>query len=237
MIALEGVRLAYPGFVLGPVDLVVDGRIIGVVGPNGAGKTTLLSIVAGVYERHDGNVIFDAPAAPLSALERRRRAAAGGLSDAWFGELGLRAHFRLFADACPGWDQLLAEELAERLRVPLDKPMKRLSTGTRAKAALAVAFARRPQVAIFDEPWSALDPLARVEFSEELLRAAHHPSAPATIFVSSHDLDLVDSVADRLLVLDEGRCRFFGLKNDARARAGLPETATNVQLYREMMRP
>ncbi len=236
MIALESVRLAYPDFVLGPIDLVVDGRVVGVVGPNGAGKTTLLSIIAGVYERHEGNVIFGAPAPPPTALERRRRSAAGGLSDAWFGELGLRAHCRLFASACPSWDQALAEELAERLRVPLGKPMKRLSTGTRAKAALVVAFARRPEVAIFDEPWSALDPLARVEFSDELLRAANHPSAPATIFVSSHDLDLVDSVADRLLMIDNGQCRFFGLKAAARAKAGLPETATNVQLYREILR-
>jgi ABC-2 type transport system ATP-binding protein len=234
MIALSGVRLEYSDFTLGPIDLALDGSVIGVVGPNGAGKSTFLSIIAGVYEQHDGTVSFGTEP-PLSPLDRRRMVSAGGLSDAWFGELDLAAHFRLFAATCPGWDDRWAEQLASQLRIPLHKPMRKLSTGTRAKAALVAAFARRPRVAIFDEPWSALDPIARLEFSEELVRAVHDVQAPITVLISSHDLDLVDSVADRLLMLDHGRCRYFGTRAGALVRAGLGERAPSSELYRRLI--
>ena len=234
MIRLSDVRLNYRGFTLGPIDEEIDGRIIGVIGPNGAGKSTLLSIIAGVYEAHHGVVMIGDDGRELSPVERRRNVAACGLSDAWFGDLTLDAHLRLFSATSPQWDAIRAKELIDRLEIPVKKPMKRLSTGTRVKAGLVAAFARRPAVAIFDEPWGALDPIARLEFSDELLRATTNTS-PTTIIVSSHDLELVQAVADRLLFINRGRCCFFGTREAALERAGLTNRASSSELYRGLI--
>ena len=231
MIRLEAVGLRYPGFTLGPITVGVSGSVIGVVGPNGAGKTTLLSILGGVYERHDGEVLFDEDV--KSPPERRATSSCSGISDAWYESRSLAEHFALLAAVCPQWDNPKALELSEKFELPLNRPMKAFSTGMRVKASTVVAFARQSRVAIFDEPWSSLDPIARVDFSDRLRQLA---ASGTTVIVSSHDLDLVEAVVDCLLVIDRGRCVFFGTTAEARDHANLGATAPNTDIYRELLR-
>jgi ABC-2 type transport system ATP-binding protein len=103
----------------------------------------------------------------------------------------------------PTWDDTLCATLQRELGVTMDTPLKRLSRGTRMKAALLASMAYRPELLVLDEPFTGLDPLVR----EELIRALLElPGEQAlTVFVSSHDIDEVERLADWVGFLDRGR--------------------------------
>ena len=107
-----------------------------------------------------------------------------------------------FARARGGVDVALREELVERFDVTLDRRIHELSKGNRQKVGLVLAFMRRPELLVLDEPTSGLDPLKQDEF-HRLLRET--TAEGRTVFLSSHDLDEVQRVADRVAILREGR--------------------------------
>jgi ABC-2 type transport system ATP-binding protein len=107
----------------------------------------------------------------------------------------------------PTWDSTFAAALARQLGVPLDKPIKTCSRGTKMKAALLVSLAYRPELLVMDEPFGGLDALVREEFSSGILEAVGG-ERPWTVFVSSHDIDEVERLADWVGTINEGRLVF-----------------------------
>ena len=99
-------------------------------------------------------------------------------------------------------DLALAWKLAERFEVVLDRPAKELSTGNRQKIGLVLAFMHRPELLVLDEPTSGLDPLMQDEF-ERLVRET--VAEGRTVFLSSHELDEVQRLADRVAIIRAGR--------------------------------
>ena len=228
--------LSYPDFAFGPLSASFSGPIVGVVGPNGAGKTTFLSLISGVFEEDSGSIVMPGDNAPADASMRRAQVASAGLEHTLFAELTVERHCALFSALCATWDQDLANSMARDFGLPLRKPLKKLSAGTRVKASLLLAFARRPHVAVFDEPWSALDPLARVELSNALLhRTTSSDRRTPLVFVSSHDLDLVAAVSNELLFILDGKPMFVGTREDALQVTGLFKDSPNVELYRRLL--
>jgi ABC-2 type transport system ATP-binding protein len=110
-------------------------------------------------------------------------------------------HLDWFARA-RGVDPGFARQLAERFKVVLDRPVKELSTGNRQKVGLVLAFMHRPELLILDEPTSGLDPLMQAEF-EHLVRET--VAEGRTVFLSSHELDEVQRLADRVVLIKDGR--------------------------------
>jgi ABC-2 type transport system ATP-binding protein len=96
----------------------------------------------------------------------------------------------------------LRDELVERFEVELDRPVRTLSKGNRQKIGLVLAFMHQPDLLILDEPTSGLDPLLQEEFSR-LVRET--TAAGRTVFLSSHELDEVQRLADRVAIIREGR--------------------------------
>jgi ABC-2 type transport system ATP-binding protein len=103
----------------------------------------------------------------------------------------------------PSWDDSLAAEMVREFRLPLDRKLCHLSHGMRVKAVLASSLAYRPRVLILDEPFTGLDPLVRDELIEGVLGSAEH----ATILISSHDLNEIESFVSHVGYLDGGRLR------------------------------
>lgn len=186
------------------------GQILGLVGPNGAGKSTLLRIVAGLLPADAGEVVVCGVPRAQDPIAARR--VVGWVPDkpALFAELNVAEHFDLVADL---WD--LPEVAAERARLidvfqlgaHLAKRPDHLSLGLRQRLMLAITFLRSPTVWLLDEPFSGLDPWALRVLRAELRDAA---ARGAGVVVASHLLELLDELADSVLVLDEGRVRSLG---------------------------
>ena len=183
------------------------GSIFALVGPNGAGKTTTIKTMMNLLPPSAGSArVLETDSRKLGPAALRRIGYVAENQDLheWMTVAQLMAYCAPFY---PTWDSTFAAALARQLGVPLDKPIKSCSRGTRMKAALLVSLAYRPELLIMDEPFGGLDALVREEFSSGILEAVGG-DRPWTVFVSSHDIDEVERLADWVGTINEGRLEF-----------------------------
>jgi ABC-2 type transport system ATP-binding protein len=186
---------------------VPQGRISALVGPNGAGKTTLLRLLAGLAAPTTGQAIV------LGGTPRQ--------DPAYLAEIGFLAqeaplyrrrtaedHIGIGAHLNPRWDGESVRARLGRVRIPLDRPVGRLSGGQRAQLALALTLAKQPGLLLLDEPLAALDPLARQRFLGTLAEAA--AGGGLTVVLSSHLIADIERVCDHLILLAESRVQLCG---------------------------
>ena len=185
------------------LDLVVEaGQVFAFLGPNGAGKTTTIRMLLAL-QRPDGGgaaVLGLDCGRDSVAIHRRIGYLPGEL--ALYPRMTGRQHIAWYARARGLRDLSFAAELAGRLGAVLDRPARELSKGNKQKIGLVLAFMSRPELLVLDEPTSGLDPLMRSEFGRLAREAA---TAGGTVFWSSHDLDEVQRLADRVAIIKQGR--------------------------------
>jgi ABC-2 type transport system ATP-binding protein len=104
----------------------------------------------------------------------------------------------------PTWDDARADELVAQFRLPLDRPIGKLSRGMQMKTALASSLCYRPKLLVLDEPFSGLDALMR----EELVTALLDGAEGAAVIISSHDLNEIESFVSHIGYLSDGRMQF-----------------------------
>ncbi|EGF26511.1 ABC transporter ATP-binding protein [Rhodopirellula baltica] len=194
------------------VDLNIQpGTVFALLGENGAGKTTLIRILTGFQKPTSGSASvcdFDPLKQPL---EVRRRV--GYVSDNpalydWMtvGQIGwFTASF--YPD---GFYEAYRESVA-KYEIPEDRKIRVLSKGQRAKIALSLALAHDPELLILDEPTSGLDPMVRREFLESMIGRA---ASGRTVFLSSHQINEVERVADTIGILHNGKLQACEPLND-----------------------
>ena len=199
------------------IDLDVRrGEVFGFLGPNGAGKSTTIRCLMGLLRPTSGRVTAFGLDTWAQGVEARRRIAYLP------GELRLPDRLTtLELVATVGrlrgaFDPRRRDELAERLRLDLRRPLRDLSSGNRRKVALLLAFLADADLLALDEPTNGLDPLIQHEFLG-LVREAR--AGGATVFLSSHVLSEVQRVADRVAVLRAGRVIASGTVAELRGRA------------------
>ncbi len=185
------------------LDLRVEsGQVFGFLGPNGAGKTTTIRCLLDLCAPSSGTVRV------LGLHSRQASVAIHARCGYLPGEFELyprmtgRHVLDWFARARRGVDPAWCDQLIERFQVVLDRPTHELSKGNRQKLGLLLAFMHRPELLILDEPTSGLDPLMQDEF-HRLLRETIADGR--TVFLSSHELDEVQRVADRIAIIRNGR--------------------------------
>ena len=223
LLAVSGVTKRF-GDVVAVDDLslqVQRGEIFALLGPNGAGKTTLVRMANRIIEPDAGAITYGFPG------DEARSPAPGRLGYlpedrglyrdvpllrtlVFFG--GLRGMARGAAESeARLW--LERFELADRA----DHKLETLSKGNQQKVQFIAAVLHRPELAFLDEPFSGLDPLNQALFLELLgeLRAGG-----TTIVLSAHQMDLVEQIADRVLILGNGRQVLAGTLPEIRAAAG-----------------
>jgi ABC-2 type transport system ATP-binding protein len=201
---------------------VAPGEVFGLLGPNGAGKTTTIRLLLDLIRPTSGSVrVFGTQPRSSPALRRRIGYLPGDLR--LYERLSARAQLAYFA-GLRGVDGLgRAEELAERLDVELDRPLKTLSKGNRQKVGIVQAFMHDPELLILDEPTSGLDPLVQ-QLVYALLDETR--AAGRTVLISSHVLPEVQRVADRVALLRDGRLVLEDSVEALRAHALVRVTAT-----------
>jgi len=194
---------------LASVSLTIPrGTVYGLVGENGAGKTTLIKHVLGLLRAETGTVrVFgrDPVEDPVGVLSR-----VGYLSEqndlpGWMRVDELMRYSRAFR---PTWDDAYAEELRAAFALDPAAKVGSLSRGQGARLGLLVALAYRPELLVLDEPSSGLDPIVRRDILEAVVRTIAHEGR--TVLFSSHLLDEVERVADRVTMITRGRVALSG---------------------------
>ncbi|MEV0588400.1 ABC transporter ATP-binding protein [Nonomuraea sp. NPDC050310] len=202
VVQAEGLTKYY-GRRRGLEDLTLEiqpGEIFGYLGPNGAGKTTTLRLLLDVIRPTRGSVRV--------LGERSRDPAVRGRIGYLPGELALegrekaRDYLRFLARIRGGVPVARIDALAERLDADLGVPMRKLSKGNKQKVGLIQAFMHEPEFLILDEPTGGLDPLVQQEF---LAMVREVRASGRTVLMSSHVLAEVESVADRVGIVRDGR--------------------------------
>jgi ABC-2 type transport system ATP-binding protein len=192
------------------------GELFGFVGRNGAGKTTTMRIVLGVLSPDKGEVRWDG--APLDFAARRRigyMPEERGLYPkmrlseqlAYLGELHGMAGSEARASAVRWLDRFGLKDRA-------NDDLQALSLGNQQRVQLAAALVFGPEVLVLDEPFAGLDPVA-VDVMAGVLRERADARVP--VIFSSHELELVERVCDRVGIIERGRMVACGTVNELRA--------------------
>lgn len=190
--------------------------IYGLLGRNGAGKTTVMSILTAQNFATSGRVrVFgEHPYENAGVLQRicfvreSQRYPDDSLPKHAF------ATARLFF---PNWDQDLCERLIDQFQVPMRKRIKKLSRGQHSAVGVIIGLAARAEITFFDEPYLGLDAVARQIFYDRLLE--DYSEHPRTIVLSSHLIDEVANLIERVLVIDHGRILIDEETDAVRGRA------------------
>lgn len=238
MIRTEAIRMDFGGIVaLDDVSLTVsEGELFSIIGPNGSGKSTLFNVVTGIYKPTFGEVFFDGDRVtgkPPFDLSRR------GIGRTFqniqlFGSMtalenvmvgvAIRSH-------TPIWQEVAMEGVRQSNRVEMmDKAMEALEAtslqdkahvnasalpyGDQKRLEIARAYAAHPRVLLLDEPFAGLNRAERDEMTD-LIQSLH--SSGLTIVLIDHDMRVVMSISDRILVLNYGKIITEGSPVEVRA--------------------
>ena len=199
---------------------VGERETVALVGPSGSGKTTALRLANRLIEADGGEVrVFARPVAAQDPVSLRRRIGyviqEGGLFPHWTVRENVEAVPRLL-----GWPEerrrARAELLLEKVGLrPAEFGARRpreLSGGQRQRVGVARALAAEPALVLMDEPFGALDPIARRAIQAEFLEWKR--AFPAAVLLVTHDLREAVRLADRIAILHQGRLRQVGTRDE-----------------------
>lgn len=217
-IALSGLTRRYAGGHEALSGVTVDlhtPSIVGLLGRNGAGKTTLLRVLSGQGFATAGSVrVFGAAPLENDAVLRRMVLIR---EDQTYPDLKVRHALAAAAMFYPNWDAELAGMLLDAYELPAGRGIKKLSRGMRAALGIILGLAARAEVTLFDEPVAGLDAVVRDMFYQHLLD--DYTAHPRCVVLSTHLIDEVADLLERILILDHGRLVLDARTDDLRGNA------------------
>ncbi len=209
---------------LAPLDLeVFSGEILGYLGPNGAGKTTTIRAILGLIKpTAGGSEIFGINSQANKVEAHRRLAYVPGESVLWPSLTGAET-LHLLAQVHGQIDAKYQVELVERFDFDPSKKVRTYSKGNRQKVNLIAALATRADLLIMDEPTTGLDPIMEQAFKQCVLEAKVNGQ---TVFLSSHILEEVEALCDRVAILRAGKLVELGTLAEMRHLSAVTIRAT-----------
>jgi ABC-2 type transport system ATP-binding protein len=182
---------------------VPRGRVVALVGPNGSGKTTLLRLLAGLSRPTEGRISVFGEEMSMSNTDLRSRVGYLDQDRPLYERWRVREILEFGRRTNPAWDADFAAQHLARLDIDLESLVKNLSGGQRAQVALAVCFAKRPDLVLLDEPASALDPVARQDLLQNITEL--FADNEASVLMATHAIDDVSAICDYVIILSKSR--------------------------------
>ncbi|PYJ07753.1 MAG: ABC transporter ATP-binding protein [Verrucomicrobia bacterium] len=221
-VQVRGLRKTYHGQeVLKGLDFEVNpGEIFVIMGPSGSGKSVLLRHLIGLEEPDTGEILIEGKPIQSPEVMNQYRMAMVFQSGALLNSLAVGENVGLYlAEHRLKPPEEIARIVAEKLEVvglkgTENKMPSELSGGMKKRVAIARALVIEPQLILYDEPTSELDPLSAVVIAEEILSLKQR--IQVTSLVVSHDRDLAFGVADRIAVISEGQIRTIGTPEEVK---------------------
>lgn len=227
MIAVDGLSRYYGSFVaIEDISFSIPaGQIVAFLGPNGAGKTTTMKILTGYLSPSRGSVEIAGFSIQDSRLQAAEKLGYLPENGPLYDDMTPAELISFFGKARGLSDNRLArrkERVAEQcsLETVLDKPVGKLSRGYRQRVGLAIALLHDPEILIMDEPTAGLDPNQIRDFRFNIRELGKSK----TILISTHILQEVEAIADRVLFIHDGRLRFDGTPVEMTKDGSLAET-------------
>lgn len=179
-----------------------DKRIYGLIGRNGAGKTSLLSLLASLREATEGSIAV-ARQNPMENADIMQNVAFIHETDYKDESNKVKRMIDLIARYSPYFDEEYAQYLIKRFKLPLNKPVSKLSKGMKSAMDVVIGLASRAPVTIFDEAYLGMDAPTRMIFYQELLD--DQEKFPRIIILSTHLVSEMDYLFDEVLILHNGK--------------------------------
>ncbi len=192
---------------------VAAGEVVGFIGPNGAGKSTTIRILLGIIKRDAGNAKIFGKDVWKDSLEIHQRVSYVPGDVTLWGNLTGGEIIDLFMKLHGGGDQKKRDELIRRFELDPKKKAKGYSKGNRQKVGLIAALSVDSDLYIFDEPTSGLDPLMEQVFQEEVEKIK---DSGKSILLSSHILSEVERLADKIVIIRQGKIVETGTLDELR---------------------
>ena len=220
--ALQDVSLTLP-----------SGGIYGLLGPNGAGKTTLISLLAGLLTVADGNISLNGQPLAEARAANPRAIALVPQDYAFYPMLTVAENLAFFAGALglardERRQQIDTAIAFARLEQVTGKRAEQLSGGLRRRLNLAIGLLGRPQLLLLDEPTVGVDPQSRSFLLESI---AALPAAGTAVLYTSHYMEEVEAICQRVAILDQGRVLSEGTLDDLLATA---DSSAEIELDRPL---
>jgi ABC-2 type transport system ATP-binding protein len=202
---------------------VKRGEVLGYLGPNGAGKTTTIRLMLGLIRPTKGQVLIEGMNAQKKKIEVHKNLAyVPGESNLWPSLTGEET-LHLLAQIHGSVDQSYRKQLIKAFKFEPSKKVRTYSKGNRQKITLIAALASRAPLLILDEPTSGLDPLMEQVFRDAIREAKNNGQ---TVFLSSHILEEVESLCDRVAVIRRGKLIESGTLEELRHLSAVTVEAT-----------
>lgn len=224
-IKTSGLSKRYGSFVaLAPLDLSVNkGEVFGYLGPNGAGKTTTIRAILGLIKPSGGSAeIFGFDAWKDKVQAHKRLSYIPGEATFWPNLTGAET-LHLLGSLHGRIDARYRDELVKRFQFDPNKKVRTYSKGNRQKINIIAAFMTRADLLMMDEPTSGLDPIMEQAFRQTVLEAKNNGQ---TVFLSSHILEEVEALCDRVGILRAGTLVELGTLAEMRHLSALTVEAT-----------
>ena len=233
ILRLEALTKKYGDFTaVDAIDLGVNrGEIFGFLGPNGAGKTTTIRMIAGVLQPTGGRVILGGDDVQAEPLRAKRRL--GYIPDRpYLYEKLSGGEFLRFVSGLWGNHGRETEERADRLLELFrltpwkDELIESYSHGMRQKLLISSALLHQPELIVVDEPMVGLDPRS-ARILKDLLRT--YVEGGGTVFLSSHTLEVVEAMCDRIAIISAGEIIAQGTMDELRAEAAGADEGAHLE--------
>jgi viologen exporter family transport system ATP-binding protein len=204
------------------------GEVVGYIGPNGAGKSTTVKMLTGILVPTGGEIRVAGidPSRNRVRLARRIGVVFGQRTTLWW-DLPLRDSFDVLHKMYAVPRDRYLENLAEFVDLLdlgdlLDVPVRQLSLGQRMRGDIAAALLHDPEIVYLDEPTIGLDIISKARLREFLARI--NAERQTTIVLTTHDLDDIEALCSRVMVIDHGHKVYDGSLAGLRASQGAPRT-------------